>query len=67
MNVYEYEVGKRIEAKGYPFYALVQAAMRQADTDNLIKLQNAWPHIWSELQKRYHAPGGELPHERSDV
>lgn len=41
-----------------PFYALIMAAMRRADTDNLEKLKSAWPEVWSELQQRYKGPGG---------
>jgi hypothetical protein len=44
-----------------PFYALIMAAMTKADTDNLIKLQNAFPDVWVELQARYNAVRGILP------
>jgi len=42
------------------FYALIMAAMRRADTDNLAKLKKAWPEVWQELHKRYNADGGVL-------
>lgn len=63
MSYHDYKVGQFIESKQYPFYALIQAAMRQADTDNLIKLQVAWPEVWKELQARYSAPGGVVANE----
>ena len=63
MSLYNYEVGLRISAQGYPFYALVQAAMREADTDNLEKLKAAFPDQWKDLQERYHAPAGKLAGE----
>ena len=63
MSLYEYGVGQTIEREEYPFYALIQAAMRQADTDNARKLQAAFPKIWEELQARFHAPGGLLPED----
>ncbi len=63
MSIYDYEVSKKIAAQDYPFYALVMAAMRQADTDNLAKLQAAFPATFTELQARYHAPAGLLPGE----
>ena len=61
MSLYDYEVGRKIAIQDYPFYALIQAAMRQADTDNLQRLKQAWPQVWQELEARYHAPGGVLP------
>jgi len=42
MSLYDYQVGLQISANNYPFYALIQAAMRQANSDNLVKLQWAF-------------------------
>lgn len=58
MSRYAYEVSKEIGMKDYPFYALVMAAMRQADTANLLRLQGAFPEVWHELEERYWTPGG---------
>ena len=63
MSQYDYEVSKEIAAKGYPFYALIMAAMRQADTDNMDNLKECWPRVHDELTRRYNAPGGVLPEE----
>jgi hypothetical protein len=57
---YEYEKSKTYDPD---FYALIMAAMRQADSVNAIKLRSAWPETWAELQARYNAPGGLLPGE----
>jgi len=46
-----------------PFYALIMAAMRQADTDNLERLKEAFPDVWAELSTRYMREGGFLPGE----
>lgn len=46
------------------YYALIMAAMRGADTNNLLMLKAAFPHIWAELQTRYNAPGGYLEGEQ---
>lgn len=54
---FEYKQSVQIEAEGYQFYALIMAAMRQADSDNLKKLQDAFPKVWEELQHWYHTPG----------
>jgi len=57
MSRYEYELSKTYEPD---FYALIMAAMRQADTFNAAKLRAAFPETWAELDARYHAPGGVL-------
>jgi hypothetical protein len=58
LSFYDYKAAQQIEGEGYPFYAIIQAAMRQADSLNLITLQIAFPEVWGELQARYNAPGG---------
>lgn len=63
MSHFDYEASKHIAAEDYPFYALVMAAMRQADTDNAARLRGAFPLVWHELQQRYNAPGGYLSGE----
>lgn len=60
---HEYEVSRRIAGEDLPFYALVMAAMRGADAENLRRLRLGFPDVWDELQARYHAPGGLLPGE----
>lgn len=60
MSRHEYELSKTYEPD---FYALVMAAMRQADSFNAAKLHEAFPEVWDELQARYNAPGGVLPGE----
>ncbi len=63
--VFEYESSKHIALQDHPFYALVMAAMRQADEENLRRLRLGFEDVWQELQARYHAPGGVLPGEPS--
>lgn len=63
MSLYDYQVSKKIAAEDYPFYALVMAAMRQADSDNMEKLHTAFPLVYEELSLRYNAPGGFLPED----
>lgn len=60
---FEYEVARGLEAEDTPFFALIQAAMRRADTFNLIKLQDAFPGVWEEMLERYNTPGGHLKEE----
>lgn len=66
MTLYEYEEGREIAAKDPSFYALIQAAMRRADTSNSEKLMAMWPEVWKELNLRYNAPGGKLDDDRTN-
>ncbi len=63
MSLYDYLQSQEISKHEFPFYALIMAAMRQADTDNLEQLKKAFPETWKELAERYNAPGGFLPGE----
>jgi len=60
MSKYDYEASKKIVEADPPFYAIIMAAMRRADTDNAVKLRNAFPEVWVEQRLRYNAPGGYL-------
>ena len=64
MSYRDYVIGREIAAEDYPFYALIQAAMRKADSENLVKLQAAFPLVAQELRIRYNAPGGILLSDR---
>ncbi len=64
MSHYDYEVSKIIASHDYPFYAIIMAAMRQADTTSIELLKAAFPSVWAELDVRYNAPGGLLVEER---
>jgi len=67
MSIYDYDASKAIAKDDWPFYALIMAAMRKADTNNAEVLRRAFPHVWEELQARYRAPhGGLLPGERNE-
>lgn len=67
MSLYDYQRSRVIAAEDEPFYALIMAAMRQADGVNLERLKGAFPETWAELDARYHAPGGFLPGEPRPV
>lgn len=43
-----------------PFYGLLMAAMRKADTPNAARLRVAFPDVWDDLQARHNAPAGIL-------
>lgn len=67
MSLYDYQISKNLDQSDVPFYALIMAAMRRADTDNLKRLRAMWPDVWNELDERYNSPGGKLPPERDTV
>jgi len=60
VTLYDYQKSKEIAAKDYPFNALIMAAMRQADTNNMALLNLVYPHIYQEFMERYNAPGGMI-------
>jgi len=62
MSRQDYERSRAL-ANTESFYALLMAAMRNADSDNERALRTMWPETWNELQARYSAPGGLLPGE----
>jgi len=64
---YDYMRGRELYAEDTPFYALIQAAMRRADTNNLEMLKDCWPEVWKELQERYDTPGGYLKEELAEM
>lgn len=61
MSLYDYDRGRALAIADEPFYALIQAAMRRADSTNAAVLRAGWPDVWAELQARYNSPGGILP------
>lgn len=61
MSGYDFMVARNINAEGYPFYALIMAAMFRADTVNGLKLRQAFPEIWTEVDTRYNAPAWRDP------
>ena len=63
MSRYDYQASKTLALADAPVYALVMAALRQADTGNSAALRSAFPGVWEELKARYYAPGGYLPGE----
>lgn len=65
MSLHEYQMSQRMSLEHYPFYALIMAAMRQADDQNVIRLAGAWPKVWKELKARHNAPGGVLPEDKT--
>lgn len=63
MSLYDYKRAIALRDADEPFYALIMAAMLRADSNNSEELRLAFPHVWDELEVRYHAPGGMTPDE----
>ena len=64
MSLYDYQVSRTIAQMDAQLYAIIMAAMRQADTQSLAKLAAAWPEVYVEFTARYNAPGGLLGGEQ---
>lgn len=63
MSHYDYQRSIQIVCDDHPFYALIMAALRQADDRNKAALERAFPRVAVELQERVDAPYGLLPGE----
>lgn len=63
MSLHEYMVSKELDRDDPPFYALIMAASRKADSDNFEALERAFPECIAEFRARYNAPGGRLPED----
>lgn len=60
MSYYDYHRSVKLAEDDAPFYALIMAAVRRADTENLRKLTILFPDTVEEFTARYNAPGGIL-------
>ncbi|PQM45704.1 hypothetical protein C1Y40_04148 [Mycobacterium talmoniae] len=54
MSLYDYRAAHELTKADPPFYALIMAAMRKADTVNLAKLRAAFPDTYREVEARWH-------------
>ena len=57
IDPHAYEMSRKIDTEDYPFYALIMAAMRQADTRNAAKLREAFPDTWAYIEHAYNCVG----------
>ena len=64
---FDYMASLSASAAGYSFYALLMAAMRDADSKNLEALKSVFPEEFEVLMERRDAPGGLLIGERGYV
>jgi len=65
MDEFEFRDGIALWRQGHSFYALLVAAFKKADSNNLEKLKVAFPDEFEIARKRYAAPdSGLLPGEK---
>ena len=55
-HLYSYQESLKISAKGPDWYALLFALVRDADSDNMEKLEQEWPEAVAALRELYNAP-----------
>jgi len=60
LNLIDYNISQILAMADIPFDALIAAAMRKADSDNLRRLQMCFPATAADLQSRYNGPGGSV-------
>lgn len=53
---YSYLLSRAISRDNDDWYALLFALIRSADTNNLAKIEQAWPDCVSAMRELYHAP-----------
>ncbi len=63
MSIHDYRISLEISKSDPTFASLIMAAMRKADSINMILLQKSFPEIFSEFNKRYWSPNGRLDSE----
>ena len=63
MSLFDYRAAQAIVKSDPPFFALIMAAMRKADTVNLAKLRASFPDTYREVEARYNAAGAILPED----
>ena len=60
VTLLDWKEATQIRLEDPPFYALLTALVMKADTDNLAKLQLAFPEAVAEIKARYNAPAACL-------
>lgn len=67
MSLHEYLYSKTLDRYDPPFYALLFAMMRKADSDNVRIIGLLWPKKFEEFNARYNSRGGVLPEDKWPV
>jgi hypothetical protein len=63
MSLHEYLYSRTLDKYDPPFYALLFAMMRKADSENVRLIRRDWPEKYEEFKARYHSGGGIIPED----
>lgn len=63
MSLHGYHYSVKLANLDAPFESLIMAAMRKADSDNIVRLRASFLEIWTELRARYDAAFGVIPED----
>lgn len=58
LSWHSYLASKEVERRDFPFYAIIVAAMKKADDDNLRALKHVFPGLFEQALERYNQPMG---------
>jgi hypothetical protein len=63
LGLHSYHYSRKLLKDDPPFESLIFAAIRKSDSDNMERLQLAFPELVREMQARYNGPGGVIPED----
>jgi hypothetical protein len=63
MSLHEYLYSKTLDKYDPPFYGLLFAMLRKADSENVRLISRDWPEKYEEFGARYHAGYGIIPED----
>jgi hypothetical protein len=66
-GLHAYHMSRKLERLDMPFAALIFAAIRKADSDNLASLEMAFPELVREMRERYNAPAGVIAEDQIEA
>jgi hypothetical protein len=61
MSLHGYHYSRKLALDDAPLESLIFAAIRKADSDNLMRLGTAFPELIAEMKMRYNARLGVIP------
>jgi hypothetical protein len=67
MSLHEYLYSRTLDKYDPPFYALLFAMMRKADSDNVRIIKAMWSDKFEEFKLRYNSPYGVIPEDKWPV
>ena len=65
MSLIEFKASQIVEKYGFPFEALLMAAMRKAGVFDQMTLRKVYPELWEEMKERLASKDGTVEKERA--